>query len=416
MRTNSIISILRKRRALRRRASRRIKYAEALQLLKAYENNNLKIKTLIDNKLQPNKSISNKCTLDGCGHPIRYEYVLVTIDTGIEKVVGSTCVAVMLDLSKEQIKEFSKIETTMKDFHDMLLWRKTNMDVWEKLQEIKKLNLEWFKPFWEEVDFSRLHPEDEDFIRSLSIDEAIKYNEDKKPIVGNTLKRTRGPNKPKVTTPTVTQTITTPPVTQTLTPSVDPIIVSNGNPFEIILNEIMSTVDTQTNTQTNTQTSTQTSTQTNTPPVDTQTQAQKEEQYKVLVGMLGDLCKKYPSSTLLASIKTQHESGKTLTENQLYWIKVWINDDYFQTKIKGTPREDDYNNCDKPIKDLFVSLVESKDIHIYMMDIDKLYTSKLVSMISKYKRQFNEKILDMNDINMKNNWMYFRIKHQIILK
>lgn len=378
MRTNSIISTLRRRRALRRSTSRRIKYAEALQMLKAYENGELKLDRMIDNKLNPSKSLSNQCKIEGCGQKIRYEYVLKSKVTDEQIIAGSTCVWVMLGMSDEEIKEFIKIETTIKDFNEMLIWRKSNMDVWNKLGELKAAGLEWFRPFWEEVEFCKLHPEDESYIRTVDVAVEIKASEERKA-------RRQAMRAGKVSQP-----------------SNSTVVASGRNPFERVLNSLVGS-----NAPVQTKPTTQNT------PVNTK---KDDDGYKAILGMLATLVNKYPKNDTLVSIKSQADSGKTLTDNQLHRVKVEINKEYYETHIKGTPAEVEYNNCDKDIQELFTLAAQNKEMSIYMMDMDMLVSSKLLSMINKYRRQFHDKIIAKSDEKMKLLWKYFRIKHQIIMK
>ena len=79
---------------------RKMKYVDALRALKAYQNSKLKLVRVIDNGLNPNKSISHKCQVPGCGMNIRYEYVLQSKETTEIMIAGSTCVWELLEMSK----------------------------------------------------------------------------------------------------------------------------------------------------------------------------------------------------------------------------------------------------------------------------------------------------------------------------
>lgn len=166
------MSILNRKRAKKRR----MKYIEAMRAMKAYENGELRLKKVIDNVLNPNKSISKNCQVPHCGQAIRWEYVMENKDTGDIMIVGSTCVWELLEMTKEQIKEFEKIERTIKDFHAMLLWRAANRDVYDKIMELKKRQVMSFWMFWDEVDYAPLDQEDTDYIRAIDVDrEERKY-------------------------------------------------------------------------------------------------------------------------------------------------------------------------------------------------------------------------------------------------
>lgn len=178
MRSRSIISVLRRQGRLRRTKSR-IKYEEALKRLQAYQNSELQLKQVVDNVRYPKKSISKKCQLEGCGSIIRWEYTLESKITGERIIAGSTCVWVMLGLSEEEIKAFTKAEYSIKAFHDMLEWKSENEDVYEKLQQLKENNIWFFKPFWEEIDYCRLCEEDTQYIRDVDLDAELKRKAEK---------------------------------------------------------------------------------------------------------------------------------------------------------------------------------------------------------------------------------------------
>lgn len=157
----------------RRRNKKRIKYVEALNLLKAYQNDKLKLVGVIDNRLAWSKSISCNCQVPHCGQAIRWEYILENKIDMTRIVAGSTCVWELLDLSKEQIKSFEKVESSIKSFHAMIAWKKDNMDVFLKIKDLKERNLEYFRPFWEELDYGPLDVADTSYIRDLDIDKFI---------------------------------------------------------------------------------------------------------------------------------------------------------------------------------------------------------------------------------------------------
>jgi hypothetical protein len=382
MRINSIISILRKRKEVKKPRSKRIKYAEALIALKAYQNSELKLTKMIDNVFTPSKSISPKCQLEGCGMNIRYEYILQSKVTDEIIIAGSTCVWVMLGLSEEQIKDFRKVESSIKDFHDMLSWRKDNMDVWEKLKELRKANISKFKPFWEEVEFCRLHPEDERYIRGIDVSYEIKRVEDWK----------NRNNRPAVT------------VTTTVNP-----VQSNSNatPFANIISNIAGTVPTPVTVQTTPQPSKNNHSIT----------GETDENYEKVLVVLKKLTNKHSQNVELKAINTQEESGTLLTMNQIHKIKVEANKDFFETHIKGIQGEEIiYESCDQPIIRIFTESVNSKVVRMYSEDIIAMNDARqIVNMIRKYKKQFNT-VLEKFDKDTQKFWRYFRIKHEVILK
>jgi len=356
MRTTSIISQLRNNRRLNRRLKNsRIRYEDAFNALTAYQNSELKIDNVIDNKLTPSKSIANHCQLVGCGMKIRYEYVMKNKIDGTIKVVGSTCVWVLLEMSKEQIKEFVKIENSIKDYHDMIIWRNDNMDVWNKLEELKAADASYYKAFWEEVEFCRLHPEDEEYIRNVDVAYAIKRDQDYK--AARFGRRTA---------------------------------VQNNLPetFKDVTTKNCESITGET-----------------------------DEGYKKVVETLKTLIEKNPKNDILKSMKLQEQNGKVLTLNQIHRIKVEALKDYYETKIKGTNEQIIYNDCDKKVVDTFQELVNKKEIRMYSEDLETLKDSKqVVHMIRKYKKQFSLELEKTNSKELNKLWGYFRIKHEIILK
>lgn len=338
MRKNSIISELRKKGRVRRLRSHRIKYSDALQKLKAFQNNKLIMIGMVDNNLSPNKSISNRCQVDTCKKRIRYEYKLMHKDTKDLIIVGSTCVGHMLDLSVSDVKDFTKVDKSIKDFHAMLKWKNDNKDVYDKTKTLEKLDIKWFTPFWEEIKYCPLHPDDTVYIQGIDMDKEIDRN------------NLRG--KSKVVT-------------------------------------VTSSVKTINNT------------------------AVVNEHYGRILSYLEELFIKYPKDSALASMRIQVNVGKVLTDNQQYTIKCLVNQDYFKTKIKGTPQEVLYNSCDKDIVRFFQEKVSDKSVKIYFLDVDDLYTIKVSALINKYKKQFDSLLL--NTPKLKTLWKYYRIKHNIIL-
>lgn len=157
--------------ARKRRKKRHLRYAEALKAMKAYQNNQLKLEHVVDRKLTPGRSKGDgRCALSSCRQWIRWEYHMRSKVTNELLVVGSTCVWTLLELSKEKIKSFEKIERTIKDFHRMLEWRKDNLDVWQKIREAQKRRIMTLEAFWEEIKYEALDQEDTDYIRNLDLD------------------------------------------------------------------------------------------------------------------------------------------------------------------------------------------------------------------------------------------------------
>ena len=384
----SIISRLRGGPFRRRKSSNRIRYREALQALKAYQNSELELVRMIDNYLFPSKSLSCNCQLDGCHQRIRYEYVMRSKITKDIVVVGSTCVWIMLGLSEEEIKKFEKIESSIKDFHKMIEWRKNNMDVWDKLMQLKKSDLKWFQPFWEEVEYSPLCDEDTNYIRSIDVDREIQKEKD----------RLERKNRIK----NMGKSINT---------------VGAGvvdNPFSKLLDNIESNSSSKSSSSSNSSSSNSNSNSSNS---SNSSNVVVDENYNKMLGLLDVLVRNNPSNDFLLSLKSQSDKGKILTKNQLNRIKVEVNYEYYRNTIKGTSSEVEYNSCDDDIKSLFRNYVDSKKIHIYYMDIDNVNSvGGIRDMIYKYRRQFDTLINNGGDDKIKRYWKYFRIKNEIILK
>lgn len=182
MRNKSIISIIRRYGISSRRLSPRcrIKYEDAIKGIKAYENSEMKIADVIDNVLNPSKSVSCHCQLPGCGMKIRYEYILENKLSHDKLVAGSTCVWPTLGFSELQKKEFRGFEKAIKEHSEMIEWSNEHQDVIDKLNRLKAENFTYYRAFWEEIEYSRLTDEDTTFIESVDVDKLIQEREDKK--------------------------------------------------------------------------------------------------------------------------------------------------------------------------------------------------------------------------------------------
>lgn len=195
MRDISIISIIRKYGLNSKKISPkyRVKYADTLKLLQDFNTRSLSVVNAIDNELEPDESLSRKCQVSSCGKHIRYEYWLK--DKSSKKViaVGRNCACALLALDSLQQKSFKNIEQVLKEKAELEEWKKDNKDVYDKLMKLKELNLDHFRPFVEEVEFTALNPEDTDYIRNINyrliltnvkymdvLKELIEYNKDNK--------------------------------------------------------------------------------------------------------------------------------------------------------------------------------------------------------------------------------------------
>jgi hypothetical protein len=182
MRTTPIITIIKRYGLTSKRLNpkNRIKYEDAINGLKGYENSELKIADVIDNVRFPHKSISCNCQIPGCNHKIRYEYVLEDKKTKEQLVAGSTCVWPTLGLSELQKKDFLKFEKAVKEYHDMLAWKDENPDVVEKLALLEKEGFTYYRPFWNEIQHCRLTDMDTDYIRNTDVNKMIQQREERK--------------------------------------------------------------------------------------------------------------------------------------------------------------------------------------------------------------------------------------------
>lgn len=183
MRTTSIISIIRKYglNSKRLNPKNRIKYTDAIKALKGFENADLAIQDVIDNQRFPQHSHSTHCQVPGCGMHIRYEYILKNKGDSSELVAGSTCVWALLGLSELEIKQFKGLENAIKEYHMLEDWKALNPDVVDKLNQMKTEGINRFRPFWMEIEFSRLTDEDTDYIRKVDLSALINP----KPVVAN---------------------------------------------------------------------------------------------------------------------------------------------------------------------------------------------------------------------------------------
>lgn len=183
VRTRSLVSIIKKYGwSLKRKWQKknRIPYKEIVRNLLQMEKNELQISEVIDNYLYPEKSKSKHCQLDGCGQRIRYEYVLKSKKTDEEKIVGSTCVWVVMGFSEVEKVRFGKLDNAVRDYFSAQQWKKEHADLWSKLERLKNENFTEFTPFWEELDYVALCQEDTDYIAQIDVDSLIKVREEKR--------------------------------------------------------------------------------------------------------------------------------------------------------------------------------------------------------------------------------------------
>ena len=129
----------------------------------------------MDNKSQSFLSTSGHCQVPHCGQKIRYEYHVKNLknqDAPI-LVVGSTCIGELFGLSDAELKMFNQAEKSFRAISDMIAWRTENIDVCDKLADLKKDNVVVFRPFWEEIEYQALDEEDTEFIRNVNVQDMV---------------------------------------------------------------------------------------------------------------------------------------------------------------------------------------------------------------------------------------------------
>lgn len=175
MRTVPIFKIIQRYGLTSRRLSpkNRIKYEDAINSLKGYENADMAIDEVIDNCWKPNKSISHNCQIPGCGQRIRYEYVLKDKRSAKKIVVGSTCVWPTLGFSELDKKQFDSLDKAVREHGLLVTWKAENPDIVDKLNTLRAENLVYFRAFWEEIEYCRLTDEDTEFIRNVDVQAEI---------------------------------------------------------------------------------------------------------------------------------------------------------------------------------------------------------------------------------------------------
>lgn len=178
MRSTPIVEIIRKYglNSKRLNPKNRIKYEDAVKLVKQYDSSDLRIDDVIDNT-RKNSHNHCHCGIPGCGQKIRYEYILVPKGdyegTDKEIVAGSTCVWPTLGMSELTKKEFLKLDSVIRNHYELLDWMDNNKDVVEKLNKLKENEVFAFRAFWQEIESSPLLKEDTEYIRNLDIDKEL---------------------------------------------------------------------------------------------------------------------------------------------------------------------------------------------------------------------------------------------------
>lgn len=168
MRTKSITYIIKKYGLRSKRLYPKVamKYEEALERLKKYSNEEFEVKRVVDNVWHPQESVSDHCQLDGCGRKIRYEYHVANKKTGKEIIVGSTCVCILMGFSELERKEFLSIDGVIRERAELKDWVRDNTDVVEALRWLKSHEVWLYRPYWEEIEHTKLLDEDSEFIRN----------------------------------------------------------------------------------------------------------------------------------------------------------------------------------------------------------------------------------------------------------
>lgn len=170
MRDTSIISIIRKYGLSSKKLDPRyrVHFLQALENLDRFNTDSLKLVEVIDNVSKPERSLSDRCQIPGCGKKIRYEAHVLNADTGEYITCGSNCCCTLLGLSKIQARNFMKIEEALKEKAELEQWKKDNPETVKKLDLLSKYDLPFFQPFINEVSHSALTPEDTSFIDEVN--------------------------------------------------------------------------------------------------------------------------------------------------------------------------------------------------------------------------------------------------------
>ena len=170
MRDTSIISIIRKYGLSSKKLDPRyrVRFLQALENLDRFNTDSLKLVEVIDNVSKPERSLSDRCQIPGCGKKIRYEAHVLNADTGEYITCGSNCCCTLLGLSKIQARNFMKIEEALKEKAELEQWKKDNPETVKKLDLLSKYDLPFFQPFINEVSHSALTPEDTSFIDEVN--------------------------------------------------------------------------------------------------------------------------------------------------------------------------------------------------------------------------------------------------------
>ena len=170
MRDISIISIIRKYGLSSKKLDPkyRVHFLQALENLDRFNTDSLKLVEVIDNVSNPERRLSDRCQIPGCGKKIRYEAHVLNADTGEYITCGSNCCCTLLGLSKIQARNFMKIEEALKEKAELEQWKKDNPETVKKLDLLSKYDLPFFQPFINEVSHSALTPEDTSFIDEVN--------------------------------------------------------------------------------------------------------------------------------------------------------------------------------------------------------------------------------------------------------
>ena len=171
MRDTSIIYIIRRYGLNSKKLdpNYRYRFRQAIDDLDQFSTDSLKLVEVIDNVSEPEKSLSDRCMIEGCGKRIRYEAHVMNVDTGDTLVCGSHCCCTLLGLSKLKAHSFMRIEEALKEKAELEEWKKNNPETVKKLETLSKYNLPFYQPFIDEIETSALTPEDTEFINKVNI-------------------------------------------------------------------------------------------------------------------------------------------------------------------------------------------------------------------------------------------------------
>lgn len=149
-------------------------YSEKIQKINAnteildepiFENKKYKLIDVIDNRLEPSKSISNKCKF--CNGTIKYEHHLLDKTTNKCYSIGADCACECLNIYDFKTKAvYDSLTTT---YLKIKQWKQRHKTTYENLEALSKLDHPFYNPFVNAIKRQELSNEDIDVIDSANI-------------------------------------------------------------------------------------------------------------------------------------------------------------------------------------------------------------------------------------------------------